>query len=210
MYDVYVISLNEVNINNIPLIINSSHTDKVLELNKKENLNGYYLYSVSTNLLPGDTIHINASNNSTEPVNINNDEITLDKNIVGLFAIRQSSTNIDFYTSIVNSEEGKIIISNADSDYVIVDQYMNTPLRYIETKVDNQPILVNLFFNGWVLKPKNASTENITVNIGIQNYSTTKLLTYFSILFTYTILMILIYPKLTKFKSTYVNLFIQN
>ena len=67
------------------------------------------------------------------------------------FAIRKAYSTPGFNIEDVDPNKTILTVSNATSDYIVVVQYLYTPLRRITTRVDNVPITANIFFSGWII-----------------------------------------------------------
>jgi hypothetical protein len=118
--------------------------------------------------------------------------------IVRLFAIRNKSEPLDFTIDQQGPDQAVLNLVNPNSQYAIVDQYLNTPLRNIKTELNSSAINANLFFNGWIVNPNLNSGKQISVTIGIQNSQTFFTLTYLSIAATCTILITGLIPITRK------------
>ena len=110
------------------------------------------------------------------------------RDVVKIFAIRQ----VDLHPQMTLKESGPnksvLTVFNGTSDYVVVVQYLNTPLRHLTTSLNNKPIRVNEFFSGWLITDSDFvfAEEEPTFVIETEQIAIT--LTFLSIGFSYSLL----------------------
>ena len=109
--------------------------------------------------------------------------------IVRLYASRNFSSQLEFVVTQKGPENCVLEVNTPDSDYAVVVQYLNTPLRRIVTPSSANPVTANIFFSGWILKPENSTSKLELVKIEIANSTLILGLTSFSIAATWLILI---------------------
>ena len=111
------------------------------------------------------------------------------KDTLRLFAARQITSQPAFQVQSTDSTESRLLVSNGGSDYAIVDQYLNTPLRYIIANNAYCPVTANILFSGWIIDNKNGNTGETSITIKIRNSQLAFGLTFFSIISAYMVLL---------------------
>lgn len=114
-------------------------------------------------------------------------------NVVRLFATKSTINHLDFVVIKDSPIQSVLRVFNGSSDYAVVNQYLNTPLRNIKTPLINSAIIANIFFNGWIVQPAD-QTKEVDFEISFQNSEFTLVLTSFSILFTYSVIIFSVFP----------------
>ena len=127
------------------------------------------------------------------------------RNILRLFATSQPAAKVDFSVQQKGPDKSVLTISNPASDYAVVDQYLNTPLRNIESQTNNTAVVANIFFNGWIIHSDTIHETKTSITIGIKNSQTNLALTGLAILLTYSILIIGCIPTVKNHLQVFVT-----
>ncbi|MEM3384160.1 MAG: hypothetical protein QXE05_00885 [Nitrososphaeria archaeon] len=113
-----------------------------------------------------------------------------------LFVARQVESPLVFYPEQASPERAKLIVSNVDSDYAVVLQYLNTPIRVLNVK--NHAVTTNIFFSGWIINRENYDQKEIVITIQVTSLNLTLGLTLLSIASTYAIIILIVFPVAQK------------
>jgi hypothetical protein len=120
------------------------------------------------------------------------------KEVTQFFAIRKSYSAPNFSLEQVDPNKAVMTITNATSDYIVVLQYLYSPLRHMTSQLESTAITANIFFSGWVMNCTNFQNCSQNLNITTENESVIMGFTVFAILFTYFLLIIEVAPKYVK------------
>ena len=128
--------------------------------------------------------------------------ITLSENLsIRLFAIRQNTAQPIYTVQQSGAEQSALTANSSVSDFAVVSQYLYTQLSHASGAPSSETV-ANVFFKAWIF------TDNPPTNISIDTDN--RLMTFavigFSIIFSYTVLFMLIlhdispklYCKLTR------------
>lgn len=118
--------------------------------------------------------------------------------VVRLFAVRRDAAPLDFFVTQSNAETSSLEVLNASSDYAVVVQYLNTPSRTMDAPVENEAIQANIFFNGWIVQPEDPSRFSTVVRVGMANERLAKVLLFYSLSFTWIVLIVFSYKTIKR------------
>jgi hypothetical protein len=125
------------------------------------------------------------------------------RDILHFFATKIEPVPISFSVHQQSAEQSSLTVFNADSDFAIVDQHLNLPLRNLQPTTNTTPIDANVFFNGWIIKSGNDPELEVVYRIGIRGSEWLLAITYFSIAMTY---LLFVFCFSARFRQFSVNI----
>jgi hypothetical protein len=116
------------------------------------------------------------------------------KDITMLFGVRQSTIAPQFIVNQADAETCSLQVSNPRGDFAVVTQYLDTPLRELQSFPNATHLTGNVFFSCWIISgtDSSASVSNLIVASVVVKPLSLGLL-YFSIFFTVLVLIILVF-----------------
>jgi hypothetical protein len=138
---------------------------------------------------PTDPASASVSISSEESTSIFTEVSVESGNIVKLFATRQFAEQPEVFVQEKGAERSVLRVDSDESDYAIVVQYLNTPLRTLENS-NAFPISANILFSGWIVNPENTGSIEWTASIADHSFVLT--LTYLSITATWLMVVTVI------------------
>jgi hypothetical protein len=93
----------------------------------------------------------------------------------------------------VGPDRSALVVSNDGSDYAVVLQYSDKPLRIIETEGRYHAVTANIFFSGWIIDPERSDVRETPITIQAVDSQLIVGLTFLSIASTYIILFFAVF-----------------